>query len=356
MKRTIIAAVLMITSAFSMGMPGSTDLLEIHGFNQVRFTMWGREKSDPSSGFDLYNQMRFDPRITGLFSAHLMFETRYGFFTYDTLTSATYDDDFTFRLRDAFLTMEFAPELVLTGGRFRLPFGYSCYREGSRIPFYGRTMASGDEEFLAFGGYDVGAMLSTDFGPIVINLAYTNGTDSHADTTVKKQFTADIGAVPVPWARLGAAVAIVGQPELEDQDSWSATGLDFYVYGERPVFGRLSAAYTAEYMILPWRGPAVDNMENGSGSDLAITLSGKYTDQIGILSAVEPAVRFEVLTPAYQIQAGASKPEEGRSSLDVCLNLHSGDENVIQIGTRSFGFQQDIDGYTNVYINWRMVF
>lgn len=44
------------------------------------------------------------------------------------------------------------------------------------------------------------------------------------------------------------------------------------------------------------------------------------------------------------------------SCMSVALDLTSG-KNTLMLGARNYGFENgDIDGYTNIYLNWRMNF
>ena len=335
---------------------GGSDLFCMSGYNMFRYSMWGMEGRDPSSGFDLYNRVELEPSVSDMLSAKLSFDTRFGFSVFDSLAGSWPSDDYTLKLVEAYGVLRFSPEIYIAGGRFKLPFGHGYNRPGSDMPFYGRAMAVSVPAFTAFGGKDLGIMLGTDLGPVDITLSYTNGTDSHADSTVSKQFTADVSASPAGWISLGGSAAVIGQPEMEPQESWSATGLSFYAYGDYPILRQLTLNFEGEYMSLPWAGPAVDDMVNEPGGDYYFSLAGTHEVEIGMLTAVQPAVRFEVLSPPEQVQTGQPVPESDVSALDMCLNLHTGQKNTVQIGARSYSFQSGADGYTDVYVNWRMLF
>ena len=50
--------------------------------------------------------------------------------------------------------------------------------------------------------------------------------------------------------------------------------------------------------------------------------------------------------------------EDNSTALDFCvgLDLTSG-KNTLMLGARSYGFEdEDVDGYTDMYLNWRMNF
>lgn len=334
---------------------GGSDLFRFSGYSKYRFAMWGREGHDPANGFDLYNRTTWAPRVSESLSARLSFDTRYGFTAYDS-TIGYVSNDYTLKLVEAYGRLSFSPEISLTGGRFKLPFGYGYNRPGGSIPFYGRVLSASDTTFSGYGGLDVGMLLSTDFGPVVIDLAYTNGTDSRADTTMNKQFTARLSSTPARWLGVGAAAAIIGQPEMDPVDQWSATGLDFYAYGSYPITGKTTLDYEGEYMILPFRGPVADNMINESGGSYYFSLAAAHQVDMGMLTAVQPAVRYEILSPPEQVSAGVPVPETDRSAIDFCLNLHTGAMNTVQLGGRSYSYQSGDEGHTDVYVNWRMLF
>lgn len=357
--RTAIILVALVTvsvSAFGSFTTGGSDLFGISGYNKIRYTMWGQEGHDPGSGFDFYNRTAWSPRVSDILAAKLSFDTRYGFTSWDSLTGTYVSDDFTLKLVEAYGTLEFSSAVSLRGGRFKLPFGFEYYRPGYSIPYYDRAAVAGTPCFLKYGGLDVGIMLTTDFGPVLLDLAYTNGTDSRADTTMNKQFTARLWASPFEQLSLGASVAIVGQPELEATDEWSTTGLDFFAHGRYSLNSDLSLDYEGEYLVLPWPGPVMDNMVNEDGGAFNFSLAGNHEVEMGILTAIQPAVRYEMISPPEQIASGADVPESDISILDFCLNLHTGKMNTVQIGGRSWAFENGDDGYTDVYVNWRMLF
>ncbi len=358
MKAAMTVMVVMALTAAASGefATGGSDLFSFSGYNNFRFAVWGRDGHDPGNGFDFYNRTTWSPRVSEMLSAMISFDTRFGFTSWDSVASTYLSDDYTLKLAEAYGTISFTPEISLSGGRFKLPFGFGYNRPGSSIPYYDRVIAASAPVFDMYGGKDIGVMVSTDFGPVVIDLAYTNGTDSHADTTVNKQFTARLSASPAEWVALGGAVAIIGQPEMEAMDSWSAAGLDFYTYGDYPLASGLTLNYEGEYLVFPWPGPVMDNMVNESGGDYSFSLAGTQDVELGILTAIQPAVRYEMLSPPEQVFSGDPVPETDMSALDFCLNLHTGEMNTVQIGWRSYSYENGDDGHTDVYVNWRMLF
>ncbi|OPL17803.1 MAG: hypothetical protein AVO35_07960 [Candidatus Aegiribacteria sp. MLS_C] len=354
-KLVLMALLIALTANAGDFETGGSEMFRFSGYNQFRFAMWGEEGHDPSNGFDFYNRTTWSPEVGDILSARLSFDTRYGFVAWDSL-SGYVSDDFTLKLVEAYGTLELSPEILLSGGRFKLPFGYGYTRSGASIPHYDRVYAVSRPDFGVYGGLDVGIMLSTDFGPVIVDLAYTNGTDSAADTTVSKQFTARLSLSPADWLSAGGAVAIIGQPEVDTMEEWSATGLDFYLHGDYAITSDLMLNYEGEYMILPWPGPVLDNMENESGGDYSLSLAGTREVDMGLLTGIQPAIRFEMISPPEQVSSGDPVPETDVSVLDYCLNLHTGPLNTVQLGGRSFSFENGGEGHTDVYVNWRMLF
>jgi hypothetical protein len=56
--------------------------------------------------------------------------------------------------------------------------------------------------------------------------------------------------------------------------------------------------------------------------------------------------------------AYGEETEDNKTAIDFCVNLDlSSAANTLQLGARNYGFElEDIDGYTDIYANWRMNF
>ncbi len=119
---------------------------------------------------------------------------------------------------------------------------------------------------------------------------------------------------------------------------------------------KLHLDYSAEFTLLPWLGPEADNMTNEDGGDYYVSLAVTNKMNTGYLTAIQPAVRYEVLSPPEQVNVGATVPESDVSALDFCLNFHTGEMSTVQFGGRSYTDQNGDDGYTDVYLNWRLLF
>lgn len=326
---------------------GGSELYKINGYNNFYLTMFGEEGANPANGFTIYNWTQWAPTLNETFSGKISFETMYG--------AAS---DYTLKLNDAYLNFNIIEELALMGGRFKVPFGYAYTRSAATNPYLYRAAVTGESDFTAFGGRDIGLCAVADFGPVVMDVAYTNGTDNNADTLVNKQFTARLQAEPADWMGLGVAMAVIGEPEIPDSsDSWSATGMDIFAHADYPLSEGATLNFEGEYMMLGFQGPEIEDVENKDATSYYASLGATFGVDMGIVTGVQPVVRYESFTPAHQLLSGAEEPEIGETFIDFALNLHTGDMNRIQIGARNFGFENDeMDGYTDMYLNWRMLF
>ena len=352
----LLALVTMVSLAGGEFATGGSEMFKFSGYSKFRFAMFGCEDCNPANSFNFYNYVAWSPRVNDMFNGVLAFDTKYGFGSSDA----------TLKLCDAYLNMNIIPELSLMGGRFKVPFGNAFCCSGSMLPFYDRAFVTGTgkgimQGFHNFGGYDIGANLRANFGPVVVDLAYTNGTDAIADTTVNKQFTARLVATPAEWLDIGAAVAMIGQPALLDTaasidtDSWSATGMDFYLTADYPISETAVLNFAGEYMMLGVAGEDLETMEKKSGSDYYASLGATFDVEMGAITSIMPAVRYESYTPPYMLASGDTEPENGQTIIDFCLNLNAGSMNTFQIGGRNMGYEDaDMEGYTDMYASWRM--
>jgi len=352
----LVGLVTMLATADGVFATGGSELYKINGYSNFTLTMFGMEGNNPANGFSFYNCTQWSPKVTDIFAGRLAFDTYYGY------GSST---DCTLKLADAYLTFDVLPELTLMGGRYKLPFGYAYTRSGSSMSYLYRAAVASTPDFTNFGARDLGLCLTADFGPVNLDLSYSNGTAAKADTAWNKQFTARIQAMPAEWMGLGAAVAIIGQPEIEVADtsgtytidSWSATGIDVFAHADYPMSESATLNFEGEYMMLGFAGPDVDDFENKDAASYYGSLGATFGVDMGIITAIQPALRYESFTPSYQLAEGADEFENGLTYLDFGLNFHTGPMNTIQVGARNYGFEnEDIEGYTDMYLNWRMLF
>lgn len=352
MKYAITLVLIATMLAFAGGefSTGGSDLFKFSGYNKFLFGMYGAEDSTSTpDGFSFYNYTAWSPRINDTFSGCMSFDTKFG-----------YSNDFTLKLADIWLKMNITPELSLQGGRFKLPFGYAFYRSGSSLPFYSRALVTGQSEFKNYGARDIGAMLNFNIDPVTLNVAYTNGTDAIADTLTNKQITARLLVNPVDWAGLGAAYAMIGGSRIDtlgNISEWDAAGIDIFAYADYAVSESATINFEGEYFILGYDDTEVEDMENVDGTDYYVSLAGTFGVDMGIITALQPAFRYETFDPPVQIATGADGAEDAETVIDLSLNLRAGSMNNFQVGAQMFFFEdEDIDGYNNIYVNWLLKF
>ena len=106
-------------------------------------------------------------------------------------------------------------------------------------------------------------------------------------------------------------------------------------------------------MNLSFAGDAGASSTN-SGTAISFMIAPEFVLDAGVLTSIQPAVRYETTSPAY---LGDIDPKNDEDALDFCLNLHTGSKNTFQLGGRNYSFEDDgIGGHTDMYINWRMKF
>jgi len=347
MKYAVVLVLAATMLAFAGGefSTGGSDLFKFSGYNKFFFGIFGEEDANPASTFSFYNYTSWDPVINDVFSARMSFDTKYG-----------YSSDFTLKLACLWVKMNIIPEISIKGGRFKLPFGYAFYRSGSSLPFYSRAAVSQDD-FKAFGGRDIGVRADVNFDPITLNIVYTNGTDGLADTLSNRQITARLLLEPAEWVSLGAAYAMIGESETETTDAWDATGINIFAYANYPVSDNATINFEGEYFVLGYQGPEAEGMENIDGTDYYASLAGTFGVDMGPISALQPALRYEAFDSAEQKAVGAEGSKDAETAIEFCLNMHTGSMNTFQLGARMFGFEdEDIDSYNNIYLSWRLKF
>ena len=101
--------------------------------------------------------------------------------------------------------------------------------------------------------------------------------------------------------------------------------------------------FAGEYMSLGYAGDAGESATN-AGTAMSFMIAPEFSLDAGVLTT----------SPAY---LGDTDPEDDEDAIDFCLNFHTGSKNTFQVGGRNFSFEdEDTDGYTDMYINWRMKF
>ncbi|PIE52601.1 hypothetical protein CSA37_05820 [Candidatus Fermentibacteria bacterium] len=263
-----------------------------------------------------------------------------------------------------YLNLHLDENFSLRGGQFKVPFGYAYTRSGGSMYFADRAAIGTGSQYKLYGGKDIGAMLTVNYQPVTFDLMISNGTgsDAHADTTINKQITARIAAEPADWLTVGASYARIGRPEIEDStgttEEWSSMGMDFYAVAEYPLSPSGTLLFTGEYMMLGYNGADVEGQEHHDGSRMSLMLGYKAELNSDVLVSVLPAVRYDACDPIASWAESADEPEDNRSFLDYCVNLGLFNKrNTLQIGARSYSRENDDwDGYTDMYANWRINF
>ncbi len=350
--KTIICLMLACTLAFAAGefATGGSELLKFRGTGSFRWDFYGGEGNNPGNNMSSCAIIDWIPRLNNRVDGQFSLEL--------------YSSSGNIKLTDLFLNLHLTDNVALRGGQFKVPFGYANTLSSAVMPFGSRAAIVGSNDFKAYGGRDIGACLTAGFDMVNIDLAFTNGTGDNtlADSTINNQFTARVVVDPAEWLKVGASVAMIGQPETMvgevTVDSWSGMGLDAYAVVDYPVNETVALHFAGEYMSFGYVGPEIENLEQNDGNAMLFTLAANFETGAGFVQAVRPAVRYETYGPMNYFVQGGTEPEDNKTAMDFCLNLDLfSSANTLQIGARSFGFEdENIDGYTDVYANWRMNF
>ncbi len=356
MKYALSLVVLVATLSFAgSGFSGGcAETFGISGFTKAWVYMYGTENHDPANTFRAYNWTSFTARLN---------ENVYGCVG---TQFATYNGDYDIQVCDAFLNMDIIPELSIKAGQFKVPFGYAFNCSAGGLYFLDRAALTGTSDFNNFGGRDVGVKLHGQFDMVGIDLGYFNGTGAYtdADTTVNKEFAALLTVDATDWLTIAGGVAMIGQPVLYDsagttvvQEEWSATGIDAYVLVDYPISPSADFIFQGEFMQAGWDQPEDIGGEGNDGSAFYALAGVNIGLENSFLASIMPAVRYESLSPSYYLPVGGTEPENGTTVIDGCLNCFLTPMNDIQIGVRNVSFEADgVDGYTDMYLGWRMNF
>jgi len=349
--KTLVVVMLLSALAFAAGefSTGGSELLKFKGTGSFRWDFYGEENADPGNNMSSCAIIDWLPKLNDYVDGQFSLEL--------------YSNSGNIKLTDLFLNLHLTEDIALRGGQFKVPFGYANTLSSSTMPFGSRAMVVGRPDFNVYGGRDIGACLMAGFDMINIDLAFTNGTGDNtvADTTISNQFTARVVADPADWLKIGASVAMVGQPERTEGevtvDSWSSMGLDAYAVVDYPVTETVDLHFAGEYMQLGYAGVEIEGLDQIDGNAMLFTLAANFDTGAQFVQAVRPAVRYETFSPmAYTIE-GSEEAEDNRTAIDFCVNLDLfSAANTLQIGARNYGFEDDTEGYTDIYANWRMNF
>ncbi|MCD4708501.1 MAG: hypothetical protein K8S62_12285 [Candidatus Sabulitectum sp.] len=364
MKRALIvlAVIALVASAGDM-ISGGSDLTKFTGYGTFRWTSYGIEGANPENQFSDFIWMAWLPKIND--SVDFCFSAAH------TTTSSDINIDFD----QMYLNMKVTDCLSLRGGQFKVPFGYAYTRSGGSMLFADRSfmLVSTEDpdpdsppgtminDFFTYGGRDIGAMLTVEFAPVTVDLMLSNGTGNNAaaDTSINKQFTARLAVEPTEWLTIGGSMAMIGQPEMGDDESVSSNGMDFFAVANYPVTPTGTLNFVGEYMMLDVPVNDIEGVELHNGARMSVMAGYDMQLDGDVIMAIQPAVRYDSVDPITGWEEeGGEEPEDNLSAIDFCVGIDLfSNLNTLQIGARNYGFENsDIDGYTDIYANWRMNF
>ena len=356
MKYTLALIALVTALAFAGGefATGCAETFKISGYTKAWFYMWGEEGHEPANGFRAYNWTSFQANLNDYVRGVLGTEFK------------TWTGNMDLQICHAYLEADIAPEFSLRAGQFKVPFGWAFTCSGGGVYFLDRAALAGTSDFGAFGGRDIGVNAHAQFDMVGIDLAYFNGTGVYtdADTSISKQFVANLTFDITDWMTLAGGVSMIGQPELIFSDttgtytlpSWSATGIDAYLLVDYPIAESADLIFEGEFLSAGVPGPDLIGSDKVSGTDFYAMLGVKFGIDGGFLSAIMPAIRYESLDPAEYVVVGGDGALDKITIIDFCVNFYNGDKHDIQLGGRNVGYEADVDGYTDMYLGWRMNF
>jgi len=341
----IIAMAAMASGEFSTG---GAELLKFKGYVIGTFNIYGEELADgePNSAFDILASIEWLPVLNHWVDAKIAFKAL------PTKYTGSYED-LSLTTEDIALNMHFTENMTFSMGHFKRPFCYNYTRSGSSMYFRDRAMLTGI--ISDFGKRDIGANLNADFGVVNVDLAYTNGEgDNEPEDDDLKNFTARAVIQPMPGISIAAAFGSTSEyADSTNQDIYSATGMDFYATAGFPLSPTSEMFFAGEYLMI---GDTMDDdVDYTDANAYAVTLMANFDLEGDMLQAVRPAIRYENTSPGY---AGDEDPENDVSAIDFCLNLDIySSKNTAQIGMRNYsGQSEDFEGYTDMYLGWRMKF
>jgi hypothetical protein len=281
----------------------------------------------------------------------------------------------TLQVCDAFLNMNIVPELSIKAGQFKIPFGWAYNSSGGGQYFLDRAAVTDTGDFGNFGGRDVGLALHGQLDMVGVDVSYFNGTGTYtdADTTVNKEFAALLTVKATDWLTIAGGTAMIGQPNHQEMvitedtlgadtsylsvKEWSATGIDAYVLVDYPISETANLIFQGEFMQTGYAGPDITNYEKTAGTAYYATLGANFGLENSFLSGIMPVIRYESLSPATNFASGATEPKDNTTVMDFGLNCYLTPRNTIQIGGRNVSYEADnVDGYTDMYLGWRMNF
>lgn len=358
MRLALAAVAVVALVAFAGGefATGGSDLMKFKGYGMATLHMWGQEGANPSMSFDGYANFDWRPQVNDWLGAKVNWKVY------------TWQSNGGFKLEDAYLNLALTENFSVMGGQFKRPWGYAYTRSGSSMYFYQRARIVNASAFDWYGGRDVGLNIHGDFDVVALDLAFQNGTGDNtaaygdsADAYINKQVTIRAEAMPNEWATIGIAYGMANRASSLNEDggddeTYSAGGIDGYAVVEYPLSETGTLLFTGEYMMLPYLGPDVEGVDPYDGMAYSLMLGGMFEVDMGRITAITPAVRYDQIDPALEVDPEVD-PEDNYGAIDFCLNVHTGPMNTLQLGARNYtGEAENFDGWTDFYANWRMTF
>jgi hypothetical protein len=328
---------------------GGAELLKFKGYLISDLFIYGEEDADPDMDFDVIAAIEWCPVLNEWLDGKIAFKAK------PTAFEGSYED-LSLTTEDILLNLHFTDGVTFSMGQFKRPFGYNYTRSGSSMYFLDRAILQGMSEFNNFGKRDIGADLNLSFDMVNFDAAFTNGSgDNEPEDDSNKQFTLRAEIEPIDGITVAAAFGSHSEddPDSTNTDTWSATGLDFYAVVDYPLGETSTLNFVGEYMMLG--EPVADGTDLTDASAYAFTVAPEFQLDGSAIQAVRPAFRYENYSPSY---VGSTDPENDESAIDFCLNLDLySSRNTLQIGGRNYSFQDEsTDGYTDMYVAWRMKF
>lgn len=348
MRNITILALLMATVAMASGefSTGGAELLKFKGYVISTFNTYGEEDANPDNGFDVIASIEWLPRLNDWVDAKIAFKSQ------PTKYTGSFED-LSLTTEDITINMHFNDVATFSMGHFKRPFGYCYTRSGSSMYFRDRALLAGT--FGDFGKRDIGANVALDFGIADFDLAYTNGAgDNEPEDDSHKSFTARAVFEPIDGVQIAGAFGSYSEyADSTNEETISATAMDFYTVVNQPISETVGLTFVGEYIAVG--EPMEDDSEWTNGNGYALTLVADFALDGNMIQAVRPALRFENNSPGY---AGDDDPENDEGAIDFCLNMDIySSKNTVQIGMRNYTFEsEEEDSYSDMYFGWRMKF
>jgi len=327
---------------------GGSELLTFKGYLISTFNMYGEELADgePNNDFNITATIEWLPKLNEWVDGKIGFKA-------DPETYTGTYEDLSLTTEDIMINMHFTDMLTFSMGQFKKPFGYNYTISGSSLYYRDRAMVA--DMISDFGKRDFGANLNADFGVVDLDLSYTNGEgDNEPEDDDLKAFNVRAVINPMQGINIGAALGTTSEyADSTNQDTFSATGLDFYATAGFPLSTTSDMLWEGEYLVIG--DTMADEVDYTNATGYAMSVIANFNLESDMLQAVRPAIRYETVSPGY---AGAIDPENDVNAIDFCLNLDLySSKNTAQIGMRNYSGQNgDFDGYTDMYLGWRMKF